>query len=254
MQELYALLIPDSLGFWSFWALLATSFTASFITVAFGIGGGAVLLAIMANLVPITMLIPLHGVIQIGSNAGRVILTWRDIYWPAFPMFAIGTLIGALVGGSLVVALPAAWVQIGIGSFILWTLIAQAPKFLRRWGAVTGFVSSFLTMFFGATGLFVVAYVKSFGLDRHRLIATHASFMTLQHAIKSLTFLGLGVVFAPWLPFIIAMIAMGFVGTLIGKQILMRISEQRFKLALNTILVLLSVRLIWSGLSSLLGF
>jgi uncharacterized protein len=43
--------------------LLVASFGASFITVAFGIGGGAALLALMASLVPPAALIPVHGVV-----------------------------------------------------------------------------------------------------------------------------------------------------------------------------------------------
>ena len=51
-----------------------------------------------------------------------------------------------------------------------------------------------------------------------------------------------------------AMIASGFLGTLAGRQVLMRIDEQKFKFALNAILVLLALRLIWAGGMTLIGF
>jgi hypothetical protein len=44
--------------------------------VAFGIGGGAALLAVMASLVPPAALIPVHGVVQVGSNLGRALTTF----------------------------------------------------------------------------------------------------------------------------------------------------------------------------------
>jgi len=43
--------------------VVAASFATSFLTAAFGIGGGAVLLAILASLMPSAALIPVHGVV-----------------------------------------------------------------------------------------------------------------------------------------------------------------------------------------------
>ena len=63
--------LPEGLEQGAAFFLVATSFVASFITAAFGIGGGALLLAFMATLVPTAALIPVHGVIQLGSNAGQ---------------------------------------------------------------------------------------------------------------------------------------------------------------------------------------
>ncbi len=64
--------LPEGLSQAAFWAIMVASFVGSFITAAFGIGGGALLLAIMATLMPPAALIPVHGVVQAGSNAGRV--------------------------------------------------------------------------------------------------------------------------------------------------------------------------------------
>ena len=50
-------------------ALMGISFLGSFITAAFGIGGGVVVLAVLATLLPPAALIPVHGVVQFGSNA-----------------------------------------------------------------------------------------------------------------------------------------------------------------------------------------
>ena len=112
--------LPDGMTDIVFLVLVATSFAASLITVAFGIGGGGVLLAVMAILVPPAALIPTHGVIQIGSNLGRALITFGRIFWPAIPAFAAGSVIGAAAGGAIVVSLPPAWVQIGVGCFVIW--------------------------------------------------------------------------------------------------------------------------------------
>lgn len=245
--------LPEAMAPLVFWALLATSFAGSLITVVFGIGGGGVMLAVLASLIPPAALIPTHGIIQIGSNAGRVLLTLRHVYWPALPAFTLGSILGASVGGALVVNLPPEWVQIGVGSFVLWSVLASPPKAVRDWPGVIGAISSFLTMFFGATGLFVATYTKSHALPRHAHVATHATLMTVQHGLKTLIFGLLGFGFAEWGAFVGAMIAAGFAGTVVGRVFLDRMDDARFKLALNAVLVILSLRLIWAGVTGLLG-
>ncbi|WP_246107356.1 sulfite exporter TauE/SafE family protein [Puniceibacterium confluentis] len=252
MMNIPQILLPEGMSELVFAILIATSFAGSLITVAFGIGGGGVLLAVMATLVPPTALIPTHGVIQIGSNLGRALVTFRHIFWPALPAFTLGSVIGAAAGGAMVVNLPPEWVQIGVGSFVIWSVFARPPRGLRDWPILVGAVSSFLTMFFGATGLFVATFTKSQALLRHAHVATHATLMTVQHGVKTIAFGLLGFAYADWWAFVAAMIVAGFCGTIVGKTLLNRIDDRRFKRALDVVLVLLSVRLIYAGVRQLL--
>lgn len=245
-------MLPEGIDGAVLLALVGASYASSLITAAFGIGGGGLLLAVMATLVPVAVLIPVHGVVQLGSNAGRLLFFLREVFWPALPVFALGSVVGTVAGGLLVVELPAAAVQIGIGCFVIWTVAAHPPRWLREMPFVSGLVSSFLTMFFGATGLFVASYTKSFGLGRHAHVATHAALMTLQHGLKVAVFGLLGFAFAAWGAVILAMVLAGAAGTWTGRHVLNRIDDRRFGLALNALLVLISLRLIWQGLGDLL--
>lgn len=248
-----AALLPPDLGEADFAALLAASFAGSFITVAFGIGGGVLLLAVMASLVPPVVLIATHGVIQLGSNAGRVLLMPRHILWTVLPAFAIGSVLGAATGGLLVVNLPGALVQLGLGLFIVWSVLGRPPRGVRDWPVAVGAVSSFLTMFFGATGMLVAVYTKSLFLDRRGHVATHAALMTLQHAIKVVVFGLLGFAYGPWLGFVAAMIAAGFLGTLAGRLLLEQLADGVFRRALDLILLVLAARLVWASATQLAG-
>lgn len=248
-----SIFLPEGMGDLVFLILAVTSFAASFITVAFGIGGGGVMLAVMATLVPPAALIPTHGVIQIGSNLGRAVLTFGHIFWPALPAFTLGSVLGAVSGGMVVVNLPPAWVQIGIGGFVIWSVLGRPPRGVRDWPILVGAVSTFLTMFFGATGLFVATFTKAQNLPRHSHVATHAALMTVQHGLKTVVFGLLGFAFAHWLPFIAVMILAGLAGTMAGKLLLNRIDDRRFRLALDVVLVVLSIRLIHAGISDLMA-
>lgn len=248
-----AALAPAGLAWPVAAGLLALSFATSFVTAAFGIGGGAILLAVLAVILPPAVLIPVHGAIQIGSNAGRAAILIRHAYRPALPSFVGGSLLGVMLGGLFAVNLPPWAVQIGVGCFILWSVFGAKPRFRRGSAAVTGAFSSFLTMFFGATGSFVAAYVKTLDLDRVSHVATHATFMTIQHVLKVIVFGILGFAFGSYLPLVAGMIATGFLGTVAGKAVLLRIDDGRFRLALSSILVVLALRLIYAGGRSVLG-
>lgn len=232
-------------------SLVAVSFMTSFITACLGIGGGVLLLAIMASTFPPAALIPVHGVVQLGSNLGRAGMMWRYIHWHPFALFAIGAVVGVLLGGQMVVTLPPAWIQICVGGFILWSVLSRPPALLARWPVVTGAFSSFLTMFIGATGPFVAVFAQALSLPRQDHVATHAACMSLQHLLKSLVFGGLGFAFGPWLTFIALMIGAGALGTAAGRVLLLKMSDQGFQKALNLVLIVLSLRLLWTGIYAL---
>lgn len=233
--------------------LIGLSFAASFVTAAFGIGGGAVMLAVLATLLPAAAIIPVHGLVQLGSNVGRSVIMLRHLKAEVVIPFSVGALIGIGAGGLFVVQLPPSVIQIGVGLFILWTILFHPPAFMRRSAAVVGAFSSFLTMFFGGTGPFVAAFVKSQGLDRMSHVATHAMLMTIQHLLKTVAFGLLGFVFSAWAGLVGLLIGFGFLGTVAGRHVLSRINEHRFRLALNAILAVIALRLIHSGLEKVLN-
>ncbi len=210
------------------------------------------LIGVLATLLPPAALIPVHGLVQFGSNFGRFAIMRSHVVWTVFPVFLVGNIVGAASGGAIAVNLPAPAVQIGIGAFILFSVYVKIPVIGRSASWFAGFIASFLAMFFGATGPFVAAYVRTLGLGRLEHVATHSAFMTAQHLIRVLAFGLLGFAFGPYLLLIGAMIATGFVGTMIGRLVLLRIDDGKFRFALDAILTLLALRLIWSGAVSVI--
>lgn len=231
--------------------LITLSLCTSAITAAFGLGGGVVLLAAMPIYLPPQVLIPIHGVVQIGSNLGRFLVMWRHVRWSLLLPFAVGSCLGAGLGGQLVVTLPTAVLELGLGGFILYLAVGKVPTIRTGGMALGGAVSSFLTMFFGATGPFVGAWLRAVGLDRHTHVATHSACMSLQHGLKIAVFGLLGFAYGPYLGLVAAMVASGFLGTLLGRWLLDRLGERQFGRILQVILIVLALRLLWQGVQGL---
>ena len=252
MNELVSLL-PPAMPLLDAGLLVAASLVTSFNSAAFGIGGGFTLIALLALLLPPAALIPVHGIVQFGSNAGRVGIMLKDVVWRPVLPFVIGTVIGAGLGAMVVVQLPPWAVQLALGIFIIWAVFAKLPPIQQRYILLGGVVSSFLTMFFGATGNFIAAMVKSMNLEPVPHVATHSLMMTFQHFVKVLIFGLIGFQFGPYIILIIGMLISGFIGTIIGSRFLTKAGGRYFKPVLNTILFLAAARLIWAGVEGLLA-
>lgn len=244
--------IPDSLSSAEVFLLVVTSFFTSFLSVSIGIGGGTILLALMAQIVPVKAIIPVHGAVQLGSNLGRASLLYKHIQQPHIQWFFAGGIIGAVVGGNLVVALPVAYLKLTLGVFILYSVWGPKPNTTGRSAtslSISGALSTLLTMFVGATGPFVMASIRSFGFKAVDLVATNAACLVTQHTLKLIIFTLLGFAFSDYLLMILLMVFTGVLGTLLGKKVLFKINEELFKKGVNIILSLLALRLVYSGLA-----
>lgn len=233
-----------------FWLLVLTAGFTSLFTASFGAGGGVMLLGVMAQVLPPQLIIPLHGVAQLGSNAGRAAMSWRHIDWCLLGQFLPGAIVGALIGQFVLVALPADIMYFSISGFILF--LCWGPKLpklvLGKFGTMlAGGITTFLTLFVGATGPLVAAFIKQVFVDRFRTVATFAAAMSLQHVLKIAVFEQAGFPIGSWMPLLLCMVVSGAIGTWFGLKVLKRVSDKHFHHIFNIILSLLAVRLIWQA-------
>ncbi len=248
-------LIPEGMTQLSVILLITTSFFTSMITASLGIGGGTVLLAIMAQVLPAKAIVPVHGVVQLGSNTGRALIMLKDVNISFLIYFFVGCILGAVIGGQVVVALPTDVLRLILGVFILtsaWAGKLFPNKTLTNKGIIAGGgVTTLLSMFVGATGPLVITMVKQLKLKPIELVATSAASLVIQHSLKLIVFGFIGFVFTPYIAMITAMVLTGFLGTLLGKQILLRTAPANFKRILDVIITVLACRLIYVSVKSL---
>ncbi len=248
MESLTITLLPPDVSALTAIGLAALSLLTSALSAGAGVGGGLVLLSAMASFLPPVVVIPTHGVVQIGSNAGRAALMHQHIERRILLPFVLGSVLGVVLGAKLFVALPAPVLKTILGLFILavvWLPKLKASRIPNRGSTLVGIVGSFCTMFVGATGPFVASFITPDRLDRHAVVATHAACMTVQHTLKVVAFGFLGFAFLPWLPLLAAMIGAGFLGTLLGRRLLDRLPHRIFARAFKVILTVLALRLLY---------
>ena len=253
MYDILEWLLPADLSLVTVLVLVFTAGLTSALTAALGIGGGVLLLAIMSMLLPAAAIIPLHGLVQLGSNANRAVLTAAHIRWSVLYWFAPGVVLGAILASLLLIELPTSLLQLSIASFILLLCWGPAIPQVATGACGTFFaatLTTFVSHFVGATGPLVAAFIKQQQQgQRQATVATFAATMTLQHAPKALVYSAAGFVFYDWLGLALLMIMAGTIGTKLGLGLLNTISDRRFTHIFNLLLTLLALRLIWQALS-----
>ncbi|MFZ1772892.1 MAG: TSUP family transporter [Rhizobiaceae bacterium] len=247
--------LPDGISLLAAGILVLASFFTSALTAAFGLGGGLAMLALLGLFIPVSALIPVHGLVQLGSNTGRAFNQRAHVRQSILGPFALGTVLGAAAGAAIVVQLPDAPLKLTLGLFIIALTWAKIPGFdrLGKAGLAAGaLVLAFLSMFLGATGPLAQAFFgQLISDDRKALIATHAAAMTLQHGLKVGAFMLAGFAFADWIVLVAAMIASGYLGTMTGTVLLERIDEASFRKWFRIGLTLLGLDLARRGLAGL---
>jgi uncharacterized membrane protein YfcA len=230
------------------YVLVTTSFIASLLTASVGIGGGTLVLAVLVVTVPITAVVPLHSVVQLGSNSGRTVMTRhhisRRLIWPL--------VIGAFIGTLLAAPLSAFWLTdmqltLLLATFTLvvtWVPIPAVKTHSTRRNLVFSTTVSFVGVFVSATGPLIAAFLRHQAADRKELVATMAASVSTMNFLRIVLFSTLGFTWSEWLLPLALMIAAGFGGTIIGLQLLGRLPEQLFQTLLKLLLTVLALLMI----------
>ncbi len=240
---------------WIAFLLIVTSFMGSAITASFSLGGGILLIAMMSIFMPANAIIPVHGAVLMGSNAGRATLLNKSIDWSVVFWFAIGIALGAVVGAQIVLSFPAQFIRIAIALFVLYSQWGKGfgkIKFGRHGLIMAGIISAILTLMVGATGPFITAILAGRkSLNRVQMVATAAASLGLNHLVKVIVFIVAGFVYGPWLGLIGASILAGFFGTWLGTKLLQRFEEKQFRTILKWLLSTLALYLLFLAISEI---
>ncbi|GLQ17969.1 sulfite exporter TauE/SafE family protein [Maritalea porphyrae] len=250
MANLFSMVVPAGLDGWTSLILIISAFFTSGLTAALSLGGGIALIAILTFFLPAAIAVPMHGVAQFGSNAGRAYLRRKDVQWQYAIWFALGGIPGAILGGQVAVWMPNRLFTLLIAAFLLYSVWGPKPSSRNRQPiALFGFggFAAFISMIIGVSGPIVSGLLK-FIEDRKQFVATHALLMTFQNVAKILVFIFLGFSFYDYAALLFAMVVAGFAGTWVGGKLLDRLPEKAFRQAFKIAMTIIAAILIYRSI------
>ena len=240
--------------------LIISALITSSISSILGMGGGIILLGIMAIVIPNGyMVIALHGIIQLISNTTRTYVFRTHIKKKIIKEFLIGASIGAGIS-ALIIFLVIKFYEVNsaseikvdflkpiIGIFIVWYLFLKGSKEEKKSKSFikVGSISGLSSIFIGATGPLIAPFFLNHNLIKEEIIANKAACQMITHLTKIPLFIFFFNVnyfkeYKILLPLIIAV----FIGTNFGKKILGMIPEKLFNKLFKTTLFIIAIRLI----------
>lgn len=239
-------------------ALALAAFATSVLTAVVGLGGGVILLSVMLLYWDPLVAIPLHGAVQLVSNASRTAIQRRHVSWAIVSRYAVLLVPAGLLGLSVARQVPVAWTKAAIGVFVL--VAVWAPRALllglhpekthptRRFFWLGGAVG-FLNTTVGATGPFQAPFYAGLGLTRHGVVGTFAAAQALGHVVKIALFVAAGFAFAPFAAPMALLAGCVLAGTWAGSRLLDRVDERTFGALYRGVLTLVALRLaVWEPL------
>jgi len=233
--------------------IIAGSLVASIFNAAFSAGGALIILAITSTVLPVQAIVPIHSTLLIGSTLTRVLLFWDYIDWKIVIPFLVGAFAGAFVGARVYIELPETVIALAIGMVMLiaiWLpVVSWRPRLRHPW-AIVGFSHALLSTLF-AYGAVMHAVILHSGLNRRQIVGTLGGCLSGMSIFKIVGYASFGFDYSPYFHVIAAAIAVSLFGTAIGKLIVNKLSEQKFRFIYRVLITVTALRLLYVGIAAI---
>lgn len=235
---------------------LAAGLTAG-VSAVLGMAGGSMLLVVMLLYLDPVEAIPIHGIVQLTSNANRTLIHAKSLEKNLLVPFSLLVLPAGALTLPLAQHAPAETLRLAIGVFVLvatwqsrWLLLGFDPArvSVRPRFALLGAVTGALSPIVGATGPFIAPFFLGLNLTRFELIGTKAACQAITHLAKIVLFGIAGFAFIEYLPLIAGMAICVVAGTYLGTRMLRKINDSLFITLYKIALTAVAFRLILSAL------
>jgi len=231
------------------------SLLTSAVAGVFGFGGGMLLIAILPLYLAPTLIIPIHGITQLASNASRAVFSLKDVQWSLLPRFLAGSLAGVVLFGLLLVNIPTDSIPIAIGVYIILNLWNKRfAKAISRYEnyAIIGALQTGLGLIVGATGPLATSVLTKQLNCKNEIIATASLFMSISHLAKIVVFGLIGFAFFEHLALLCSMVAGSILGSYLGTRLRGLVGNQRMILVIKILLSALAARMIVAATSAII--
>ncbi|KZW99782.1 membrane protein [Pseudoalteromonas luteoviolacea] len=225
------------------------AFSTSLIAAIVGFGGGMLLIAILPILIAPALVIPIHGITQIASNASRAAFSFSYVKWSLFPVFLVGSIAGTFLFGLVLYALPTTYIPLLIGAYLLLNLWHRPfADFIRKFESyhLIGQLQTGLGLFMGATGPLSLSVLTKELKSKDEVVATSAVFMTISHLTKIPVFMLVTHMLWQSLELILGMVLGSILGSFVGTKLRLKASNAELIAVINLLLTLLALHMIFA--------
>ncbi len=234
------------------WAIIACSFLSAVVSSVFGIGGGFIMLALVANILPLADVVPMQSALVMGLSMGRSWYFRHHTQWTIVTPFVVGCFLGAPLGAVIYVHLPGIVIGLVLGGIMLASVWLPPLKWrvnIRHPFLLVGIFHSLLSTLFSFGGLLQPVMLRT-SLGKMQIIATLSVALMIMNVLKLASYVAVGFNFKPYLALIALSIATAIPGAALGRRLVHRVPDEKFRMIFKLIITLLALRLCyraWMG-------
>lgn len=230
----------------------------SLLTGLTGLGGGTLILAGLLLFFPPELALPLHSFTQFTANALRAGFFFKKVSWKTVGSYALLMLPFAWLGAELFEHINSSILKIIVGALILASVIPWKLKFQSAprtsTFVIAGGLSGFMGIFVGAVGPVVTPLFNRLPLGREGNLSTKSAGQMCLQLSKIIAFGGAAGVNYLAIKENIGILMLGsFIGVGISIPLGKKISDQKFDLAVNVLLTLISIKVLYEGIRELIS-
>jgi uncharacterized protein len=229
----------------------------SLLTSLTGLGGGTLILAGLLLVYPPEIALPLHSFTQFTANGIRTGIFFRIVNWKVVAAYASLMLPAAWLGAELFELFNPSFLKILVGTLILTSVIPWKYKLKNEphtsTFVIAGALSGFLGIFVGAVGPMVTPLFNRLPLGREGNLSTKSAGQMFLQLSKIIAFGGAaGVNYGAMKDNIGVLVLGSLVGVAISIPIGKKIPQKKFDLAVDILLGLISIKVLFEGISELI--
>ncbi len=236
--------------------LSVIAWVAAVISGVAGIGGGTILIAALyaVGMSP-TLAVPLHAAVQLLANFSRTLAYARHVDRAAAIWFFVSCAPLPFLTARWVAQADVNVIRIVLAIFIVLALLPQphralrAPLWLRM--LLAGALNGSVGMVVGATGIVIAPFFLHRDWSKETTVGTLALCQTLGHGLKILAFASIGYAAFMRLDLLLPLGGAVVLGSFAGRGLMRSVSPRLFIVLFRSLMVVLAVRLAYSGLTGL---
>ena len=230
-------------------------FVTSIISGIIGMGGGMILMALLSLLLPVKAAMILHGVAQASSNGFRAFIHRPNIKFKVFIPYFLGSLLLIFIFRTIEFIPNKVLIYFLLGAFPFISFIPKVAGYFSITKKFRPFLCGVLVsgaqLTAGASGGILDIFFINSPLTRYEIIATKAFTQTFGHLFKLVYFYSLidysrDLVILNFYIYPIV-ILIGFVGNLLGKLVLDKLSEKNFRMIGKGVVLSIAISLLVKG-------
>jgi uncharacterized protein len=221
-----------------------------------GFGSSTIFLPLALLFVDFKTAIILVAIFHLFGNLSRIIFFRQGFDKRIILQFGVPSVLLSLLGAFLIGVLPQPVLKLILGIFLVVTSVSFLAKPGLKFPANTrtfiagGSVTGFITALVGTGGALRATLLQGFNIEKVRYIATTATIALATDVTRIPVYISQGFLTEQYFLYLPILFAIALAGSFIGRKIVRRIDQEKFRKMVLVAIILVSVKFIIDGLQA----